>query len=178
MLWLGLGCTGSRWLWLGWIGSRWLWEALGWLAIAVIAISWLRAAQADHRAAGGASGAQPAEGLEQGEVLAQLPGLKPPGGSQFREGHHNAGAARRAQLQMAKELGDAQCPGGAGRPQPMGAGMALQGVVGGGEGLAVHCKELQSHRSSSDRGGYPERFGELLGSEPGKADSWAREIRE
>jgi hypothetical protein len=39
----------------------------------------------------------------------------------------------------------------------MGAGMALQGVVGGGEGLAVHCKELQSHRSSSDRGGYPER---------------------
>jgi hypothetical protein len=54
--------------------------------------------------------------------------------------------------------------------------MALQGVVGGGEGLAVHCKELQSHRSSSDRGGYPERFGELLGSEQGKADSWAREI--
>ena len=58
----------------------------------------------------------------------------------------------------------------------MGAGMALQGVVGGGEGLAVHCKELQSHRSSSDRGGYPDPFGELLGSEPGKADSWAREI--
>jgi hypothetical protein len=60
----------------------------------------------------------------------------------------------------------------------MGAGMALKGVVGGGEGLAVHCKELQSHRSSSDRGGYPDRFGELLGSEPGKADSWATEIRD
>lgn len=79
---------------------------------------------------------------------------------------------------MAKELGDAQCPGGAGRPQPMGAGMALQGVVGGGECLAVHCKELQSHRSSSDRGGYPDLFGAPLGSEPGKADSWATEIRD
>jgi hypothetical protein len=53
----------------------------------------------------------------------------------------------------------------------MGAGMALHGVVGGCEGLAVHCKELQSHRSSSDRGGYPDRFGELLGLEQGKADS-------
>jgi hypothetical protein len=56
--------------------------------------------------------------------------------------------------------------------------MALEGVVGGGEGLAVHCKKLQSHRSSSDRGGYPDPFGELLGSEPGKADSWATEIRD
>jgi hypothetical protein len=60
----------------------------------------------------------------------------------------------------------------------MGAGMALKGVVGGGEGLAVHCKELQSHRSSSDRGGYPERPGHPLGSEQGPAIRSARENRE
>jgi hypothetical protein len=49
----------------------------------ILEIRLLGAAQADHRAAGGASGAQPPQGLQQGEVLAQLAGLEAPAGGQL-----------------------------------------------------------------------------------------------
>jgi len=55
-------------------------NAIAAIAIATTASGWIRSAQADHGAASGSPGAQPTEGLEQGEVLAQLPGLKTPGG--------------------------------------------------------------------------------------------------
>jgi len=90
-------------------------------------------------------------------VIRTWAGLEAPAGGQLTQRKGEDGAACGAQLQMAVELGKAQGTGGARAAEAMGCGMGLQGVVGVGEGLAVHCKELQSHGIGADETGYPDR---------------------
>jgi hypothetical protein len=118
--------------------------------------------QGDHRAPAGAGGVQPPQGLQEGQILPQLAGLQAPTGGQLAEGNGEHRATCGAQLQVAVELGDAEGTGGSRAAQIMGCGMGLQGIVGVGEGLAMHCKKLQSHGIGADETGYPERSEVLL----------------
>jgi len=101
--------------------------------------------EGDVGAAGGAAGLQPAEGLQEGEVLPELAGLQPPAGRQLTHGQGEGAATGGSDLQVPVELGDAQRAGGARWPLSLLNGVATQAVVGEREGLAVHREELQSH---------------------------------